>query len=512
MSKIADILKFILLCNFIICWMIYLNIDSSIHYFRPYLLSKTYDNIPTTHYLSTKSWQEYISNEKFGGNHQGILNQSNYCSLVSEWQSQHPVQLLPSGLPSKESRIIFSDYKSLNLVKTVIKSTSTLVLSIHNLDSDYQTPIEPLHPGISIFFHKSPNWHFRHKIDSHFLCPGQRYNHIPGQDHMVNKDEAADNAREYGEYYKNRPECFDPWKFMPYTYNLADSFQCREFMNTLSHDKDSPNIKWIRKKSRNSHNADGVTIITSKVAQEMLNEYTQKDKCTKKMSKFIVQQYIQSPLLVEGRKFDFRVYMLIASMDPLIILYHDGFLRVSLMDYDPTSDDTMTHVTNTNLVKEAMSEINANDREIYQAMEKQMWTFEVFEKYMIKMDLVEEHWLEEYVRPNMKRNMLHLVRMTVEKMLRHPRVFEMYGVDFMFDSDLHLWFLEVNRSPAMQATTEEKGRIQSKLIEDVLDIEYAILHSADLDSVVKQSGFEWIFDGRKQGMQKYFELIEEECI
>lgn len=51
------------------------------------------------------------------------------------------------------------------------------------------------------------------------------------------------------------------------------------------------------------------------------------------MQKNQAQKYIDKPLLMDGKKFDFRVYMLIASMDPLIVLYHDGFLRRSLAEY-----------------------------------------------------------------------------------------------------------------------------------------------------------------------------------
>jgi len=89
-----------------------------------------------------------------------------------------------------------------------------------------------------------------------------------------------------------------------------------------------------------------------------------------------------------------------------------------------------------------------------------MWSFEKFSRYMYSSDMVDDpDWIFNFVKPEMKKNMLHLCRMVYPKMLRHPGVFELYGVDYLFDSELHLWFLEVNRSPAMQATTVEKGKI-----------------------------------------------------
>ena len=42
----------------------------------------------------------------------------------------------------------------------------------------------------------------------------------------------------------------------------------------------------------------------------------------------IVQSYIPNPLLINGYKFDFRLYVLVTSINPLrIYLYKDGMVR-----------------------------------------------------------------------------------------------------------------------------------------------------------------------------------------
>ena len=102
--------------------------------------------------------------------------------------------------------------------------------------------------------------------------------------------------------------------------------------------------------------------------------------------------------------------------------------------------------------------------------------------------------------------MAHVFRMTSEKLLRHPGVFELFGIDFIFDSNLKLWFLEANPSPAMQATTTEKGVILTALLEEMLDLEYALGYGGDFDGILENSGFEMIFDGRKEGSDRHFVL------
>jgi hypothetical protein len=46
--------------------------------------------------------------------------------------------------------------------------------------------------------------------------------------------------------------------------------------------------------------------------------------------------------------------------------------------------------------------------------------------------------------------------MSEHAFLKDARVFEIFGLDFLFDSKLNLWFIESNASPVLQGTSEEK--------------------------------------------------------
>ena len=51
-------------------------------------------------------------------------------------------------------------------------------------------------------------------------------------------------------------------------------------------------------------------------------------------------------MLLDNRKFDMRVFVLVLSVKPLIVYYYDGYVRRSLSEYNPLSNDTKAHVTN----------------------------------------------------------------------------------------------------------------------------------------------------------------------
>lgn len=79
------------------------------------------------------------------------------------------------------------------------------------------------------------------------------------------------------------------------------------------------------------------------------------DKVLKNNNKMamIVQKYIDNPLLMNGYKFDFRIYVLVTSVEPLkIFVFKDGIARFATEMYQSNNYDRLyMHLTNYSINK-----------------------------------------------------------------------------------------------------------------------------------------------------------------
>jgi tubulin polyglutamylase TTLL9 len=75
---------------------------------------------------------------------------------------------------------------------------------------------------------------------------------------------------------------------------------------------------------------------------------------TKDVEAYVVQRYLQQPLLIGGKKFDMRLYTLVTSFSPLkAYTYRRGFARFTNSRYSNDINDIFKHLTNVAIQKTA---------------------------------------------------------------------------------------------------------------------------------------------------------------
>jgi len=62
-----------------------------------------------------------------------------------------------------------------------------------------------------------------------------------------------------------------------------------------------------------------------------------KNKGYIKSSSFIIQKYMEDPMLINNRKFDIRVWVLL-TMDCRVFFFKEGYLRMTSSNYNLTPE------------------------------------------------------------------------------------------------------------------------------------------------------------------------------
>ena len=187
-------------------------------------------------------------------------------------------------------------------------------------------------------------------------------------------------------------------------------------------------------------------------------------------SKLIVQQYVCNELDYEGRKFDLRVYFLIASARPIIVFYHHGFLRVSPRKYNTkVFNSTRDHLTNFGaFLKEDQSIVNFDDWEV------------VLRKHVqdnpedFSQDIREDPL--EHIQKQLMNAIVSVIASQREGSFkgystvntRMENGFSSMGAAFIIDRHLHAWMSEVQHGPGLKHENSWKEKFNDELIPSAL--------------------------------------------
>lgn len=105
-----------------------------------------------------------------------------------------------------------------------------------------------------------------------------------------------------------------------------------------------PVNSWIVKPGENTNRGVGIS-----VSQDMSEIRSLVSGRGGQESTNIIQKYIDRPLLIHRRKFDFRVFALVTSINKTLkgYFYEDGYIRTSSKEFDLNNlGDRFIHLTN----------------------------------------------------------------------------------------------------------------------------------------------------------------------
>jgi tubulin polyglutamylase TTLL1 len=168
------------------------------------------------------------------------------------------------------------------------------------------------------------------------LRDDQLVNHFPNHLELTRKDLMVKNIRRYQkELSRNGPytpppgeEGFD-MNFVPVTFNLPADYSL--FLEEFK--KHPTSAMWIMKPAAKSQ-GQGIFIISklSQIKRWAGSKWSD--------TQYIISTYIDRPLLIGGKKFDLRVYVLVTNYRPLKAYVHqEGFGRFCNVKYNNKAVD-----------------------------------------------------------------------------------------------------------------------------------------------------------------------------
>lgn len=185
-----------------------------------------------------------------------------------------------------------------------------------------------------------------------------------------------------------------------------------------------------------------------------------------KHNAFIIQKYIERPLLICNRKFDFRVWVLL-DQDQNLYLFKEGYIRTSSSEFSidiSNIDNAAVHLTN-NSVQKALDDYGKFE-------DGNQMSYKRFQEVLMKEQ--PDCGIEIYrdIVPQMK----HLIIKTISAVRKsidpnkRKYTFELFGYDFITDEEFNTWLIEVNTNPCLEESSQLLKDLLPRMIEDMLKL------------------------------------------
>ena len=448
-----------------------INIEKSIESITTY----SFDD-PTIAYILLEKLLQYeqlspnienmISNQQ-----SGIIMDNLYCKKVlfefihtAEWYFQE--------------KNIVTDYKPNELLRKIVIPSigNDIKLKMSHLSQKRVGFLLPTEANM-LFMHDV--LHNNYYLGKHYGCINQLHNHIYDNTIFDNKSLTAQAYINYIKKFEDKPQC--KLQFMPDSYLLENKQQCLNFFkfiesNDYKEEKNKRGIIFFLKVSEGLNK--GLTVFNEELEHKIKDLYENGLQCGDINNNTQMQRHIPNLLMINQYNVDFRVFMLIASTNPLIAYYHDGFLKLSNKKSEQNFTYKNSHTSKAFLTNEVFKNESEDDVEEVNANEFQIWTFDDLQNYLLANGYINDaNWIQNSLSKQLKEIMIHSLRMSQHTFEKKSQLFELLGCNFVLDNNLKAWLIEINTNPVLHVSSSTGQKFLVKMLEEMFDLMYAYLRS-----------------------------------
>lgn len=215
---------------------------------------------------------------------------------------------------------------------------------------------------------------------------------------------------------------------------------------------------------------------------------------TKADARYVVQKYIERPLLIYNTKFDIRQWFIVTCAQPLTLwMYKESYLRFCSQKFSLSDFHESIHLCNHAVQCKYK---NCVDRDSALPSDN-MWDATTFKEYL-KTQGHNDAW-DELIYPGMKQGLVGSLLASQEAMDRRKNSFELYGADFMVMDDFSVWLIEINSHPDMSYSSSVTTRLCKQVMEDTIKVVIDYRENKNADT----GQFELAYKQRMPSCQPY---------
>jgi len=325
-------------------------------------------------------------------------------------------------------------------------------------ETKYMDAVVEKTPGICVTLNEEYRLTLKNKKveDEPFTGP-RAHNHFEGNEFLCTKRGLCETMTRF--YLRHGR---DPFGAVPMTFVIRKGSQDDEFAKFRDAHRaieaSSGHRVWLVKPGEWANRGCGITIEDS--AEEVATRVDSKEKV------WVVQKYMERPLLIHGRKFDVRSWCLVTQDSgggPFHAHHYlEAYLRTTSAQYDIKNLDRMIHLSN------GPVQAKGEDYGKFECCNK--LSLPEFQRYLNNHRAKDGCLVQEHIVPQMQAIMCDTIRAVTDRLNARgvDNCFEVFGFDFMIDANYRVWLIEVNTNPCYEPCCPYLDALIPKMLDEAL--------------------------------------------
>eukprot|EP00158_Paraphelidium_tribonemae_P004788 Partr_v1_DN26967_c0_g1_i2_m7155 putative Tubulin tyrosine ligase-like family, member len=325
------------------------------------------------------------------------------------------------------------------------------------------------------------------------LKPWQKVNHFPEMTEICRKDSLSRNLN------KMRLVHPDNYDFFPRTYRYPADFHRRPSNSSIDYEQ-----TFIAKPDASSE-GKGVFLFQHSNCRAVRNRFNSS------LTDLVVQEYIHDPYLIDGLKFDLRIYVTVLSASPLrAVIFHDGLVRFATQKYQvPNSsnmDNKFIHLTNYAINKHASEYQTSGSSKSKRSLSSVLQYISTHHGKLARDNLWSK--IKEAIantltvaQPSLAASYLKCSPLSNISGVQNrndgdfSQCFEILGFDVLIDQKLKPWIIEVNHAPSFSCAETIDHLVKRVVITESVNLACGsirewLLFTQSISKACKQSSYE----------------------